>query len=114
VHIRGRKYDKALVESWRSDIYGRLIFVGIFSASLTAFLIESYKTLGPDVGQTQVLISNFPTTGTTNVTSAMNFSAQFISPPSAVVCNTLWLISLGFRLSCALRATIVEQWSRDF
>ncbi|KAJ7809992.1 hypothetical protein B0H14DRAFT_3480921 [Mycena olivaceomarginata] len=37
------KYDKALVESWKSDMEGLLIFAGLFSASLTAFLIESYK-----------------------------------------------------------------------
>ncbi|KAJ7900901.1 hypothetical protein B0H13DRAFT_774118 [Mycena leptocephala] len=111
------KYDKALVESWRSDMYGLLIFAGLFSASLTAFLIESYKTLSPDVGQTQVLILtqiSQQLAGTTNVASAMNFSAQFIPPPSAVACNTLWFISLGFSLSCALIATLVEQWSRDF
>ncbi|KAJ7748402.1 hypothetical protein B0H16DRAFT_1553296 [Mycena metata] len=36
------KYDKGLVESWRSDMEGMLIFAGLFSASLTAFLIESY------------------------------------------------------------------------
>ncbi|KAJ7803056.1 hypothetical protein B0H14DRAFT_1649352 [Mycena olivaceomarginata] len=35
------KYDKALVESWKSDMEGMLIFAGLFSASLTAFLIES-------------------------------------------------------------------------
>ncbi|KAJ7792721.1 hypothetical protein B0H14DRAFT_3562485, partial [Mycena olivaceomarginata] len=43
------KYDKALVESWKSDMDGLLIFA-LFSASLTAFLIESYKTLSPDQG----------------------------------------------------------------
>ncbi|KAJ7486990.1 hypothetical protein FB451DRAFT_1228512 [Mycena latifolia] len=39
------KYDKGLVESWKNDMEGMLIFAGLFSASLTAFLIESYKTL---------------------------------------------------------------------
>ncbi|KAJ7438075.1 hypothetical protein FB451DRAFT_1304686 [Mycena latifolia] len=64
------KYDKALVESWKSDMEGMLIFVrtcisihhrsvtyiqaGLFSASLTAFLIESYKTLNPDTGDATV------------------------------------------------------------
>ncbi|KAJ7128562.1 hypothetical protein C8R44DRAFT_557882, partial [Mycena epipterygia] len=48
------KYDKGLVESWKSDMEGMLIFAGLFSASLTAFLIESYKTLNPDSGDTTV------------------------------------------------------------
>ncbi|KAJ6564689.1 hypothetical protein B0H19DRAFT_1259106 [Mycena capillaripes] len=50
------KYDKALVESWRSDMEGMLIFAGLFSASLTAFLIESYRTLVPDPGSTTVVL----------------------------------------------------------
>ncbi|KAJ6488248.1 hypothetical protein C8R47DRAFT_1216050 [Mycena vitilis] len=77
------KYDKALVKSWRGDMDGMLIFTGLFSASLTAFIIESYKTLTPD-----------------SVTS--------------VICNILWLLSLGLSLACALIATLVEQWARDF
>ncbi|KAJ7084703.1 hypothetical protein C8R44DRAFT_561806, partial [Mycena epipterygia] len=44
------KYDKALVESWRSNMDSILIFAGLYSASLTAFVIESYKTLTPDSG----------------------------------------------------------------
>ncbi|KAJ7869226.1 hypothetical protein B0H14DRAFT_2728344 [Mycena olivaceomarginata] len=48
------KYDKGLVESWKSDMQGMLIFAGLFSASLTAFLIESYKTLTYDSGDETV------------------------------------------------------------
>ncbi|KAJ7930578.1 hypothetical protein B0H13DRAFT_2532903, partial [Mycena leptocephala] len=42
------KYDKALVETWKSDMEGLLIFAALFSAILTAFLIESYRLLIPD------------------------------------------------------------------
>ncbi|KAJ7175328.1 hypothetical protein C8R46DRAFT_890692, partial [Mycena filopes] len=44
-----------------------------------------------------------------------------ISPPpsfapsvSSIVCNALWFISLGLSLACALIATLVQQWARDF
>ncbi|KAF7329022.1 hypothetical protein MVEN_02532300 [Mycena venus] len=33
---------------WRGNMNGMLIFAGLFSAILTAFIIESYKTLQPD------------------------------------------------------------------
>ncbi|KAJ7691181.1 hypothetical protein B0H17DRAFT_846234, partial [Mycena rosella] len=52
--LEAEKYDKTLVESWKSDMEGMLIFAGPFSASLTAFLIESYKTLNADFGDTTV------------------------------------------------------------
>ncbi|KAJ7866100.1 hypothetical protein B0H13DRAFT_1636831, partial [Mycena leptocephala] len=35
------------------------------------------------------------------------------STPS-LICNVLWFISLGFSLACALIATFVQQWARDF
>ncbi|KAJ6471327.1 hypothetical protein C8R45DRAFT_416616 [Mycena sanguinolenta] len=48
------KYDKSLVESWKSDMEGLLIFAALFSAILTAFLIESYKSLNADSGDLMV------------------------------------------------------------
>ncbi|KAJ7712988.1 hypothetical protein B0H16DRAFT_550509 [Mycena metata] len=48
------KYDRSLVESWKSDMEGMLIFAGLFSASLTAFIIENYKMLIPDSGDSTV------------------------------------------------------------
>ncbi|KAJ7766062.1 hypothetical protein B0H16DRAFT_385365 [Mycena metata] len=112
------KYDKSLVESWKSDMEGMLIFAGLFSASLTAFLIESYKTLVPDSGDTTVLLLSQISgqlAASANGT-AFNFvpPAHFAPPASALICNILWFISLGLSLSCALVATLLEQWARDF
>ncbi|KAJ7152441.1 hypothetical protein C8R46DRAFT_481021, partial [Mycena filopes] len=112
------KYDKSLVESWKSDMEGMLIFAGLFSASLTAFLIESYKTLVPDSGDTTVLLL---TQISQQLAASANGTAfNFITPTpfapltSSLVCNTLWFISLGLSLTCALVATLLEQWARDF
>ncbi|KAJ7132474.1 hypothetical protein C8R44DRAFT_774087 [Mycena epipterygia] len=49
-------YDKALVESWKSDMEGLLKFAGLFSATLTAFLVESYKTLSLDQGTITIAV----------------------------------------------------------
>ncbi|KAJ7663732.1 hypothetical protein DFH06DRAFT_986453, partial [Mycena polygramma] len=113
------KYDKGLVESWRSDMDGMLIFAGLFSASLTAFLIESYKTLNLDSGDTTVkLLAQIsqqlaaPAHG--SVSDLPEVSMDFSPPAAALVCNALWFISLGLSLSCALFATLLEQWARDF
>ncbi|KAJ6484462.1 hypothetical protein C8R47DRAFT_1321532 [Mycena vitilis] len=112
------KYDKGLVESWRSDMDGMLIFAGLFSASLTAFLIESYKTLNSDSGDATVqLLAQI----SQQLAASANGSAFVVTPSpkftpsgSALVCNGLWFISLGLSLSCALIATLLEQWARDF
>jgi hypothetical protein len=39
---------------------------------------------------------------------------HFTPPTSSLICNTLWFISLGLSLTCALIATLLEQWARDF
>ncbi|KAJ7282366.1 hypothetical protein C8J57DRAFT_1122275, partial [Mycena rebaudengoi] len=112
------KYDKALVDSWRNDMDGMLIFAGLFSASLTAFLVESYKTLHPDSGDTTVSlltqISQQLTASSNNSIFTPSPIAPFVPTTASVVCNTLWFISLGLSLSCALIATLLEQWAREF
>ncbi|KAJ7135100.1 hypothetical protein C8R46DRAFT_649609, partial [Mycena filopes] len=112
------KYDRALVESWRSDMEGMLIFAGLFSASLTAFIVESYKTLLPDSGDSTVVLL---TQISLQLAAAANGTAFTIPAPvpfrpatAYVVCNALWFTSLGFSLTCALIATLMEQWARDY
>ncbi|KAJ7056105.1 hypothetical protein C8F01DRAFT_1062319 [Mycena amicta] len=112
------KYDKSLVESWKSDMEGMLIFAGLFSASLTAFIVESYKTLVADSGDSTVqLLSQI----SLQLAAASNGTVfkdpaliPFKAPTSALVCNALWFISLGLSLACALVATLLEQWAREF
>ncbi|KAJ7895321.1 hypothetical protein B0H13DRAFT_1575111, partial [Mycena leptocephala] len=112
------KYDKSLMESWKSDMEGMLIFAGLFSASLTAFLIESYKTLNQDPNSTAVVlltqISQQLAAASNDSTFHMPQPTPFITPLSSIICNALWFISLGLSLSCALIATLLEQWARDF
>ncbi|KAJ7604433.1 hypothetical protein DFH06DRAFT_1113802 [Mycena polygramma] len=112
------KYDKGLVASWRSDMEGMLIFAGPFSASLTAFLIESYKTLNNDSGDTTVRILTQISHQLAASQNGSVFSVpsppDFTPSPAASACNALWFISLGLSLSCAPIATLLEQWARDF
>ncbi|KAK7006319.1 hypothetical protein R3P38DRAFT_1706512 [Favolaschia claudopus] len=115
------KYDKGLVQSWKSDMDGMLIFAGLFSAVLTAFLIESYKTLNPDpVDLTVLLLTRI----SEQLADSAHGNATNTPLPlelgdggptrAALACNALWFLSLGLSLSCALIATLLEQWAREF
>ncbi|KAJ7505909.1 hypothetical protein B0H11DRAFT_1645015, partial [Mycena galericulata] len=112
------KYDNALVESWKSNMEGMLIFAGLFSASLTAFIIESYPTLTPDSGDATVQlltqISQQLAAAANGSTFHMPTPPPFTVPTTSLVCNALWFISLGLSLTCALIATLLEQWAREF
>ncbi|KAF7367085.1 hypothetical protein MSAN_00967900 [Mycena sanguinolenta] len=112
------KYDKSLVESWKSDMEGLLIFAALFSAILTAFLIESYKSLNADSGDLTVYllvqISQQLAASANGSTFNVPPFPSFKASPASVTCNALWFISLGLSLACALIATFVQQWARDF
>ncbi|KAJ7859367.1 hypothetical protein B0H14DRAFT_2577278 [Mycena olivaceomarginata] len=49
-----------------------------------------------------------------DVKSGAIITSSFTPSTSSLACNTLWFLSLGLSLSCALIATVVEQWARDF
>ncbi|KAF8208506.1 hypothetical protein K438DRAFT_1483320, partial [Mycena galopus ATCC 62051] len=111
-------YDRSLMESWKSDMEGMLIFAGLFSASLTAFLIESYRTLIPDSGNASVFllaqISQQLAASANGTLFPIPPPPTFTPPMSSLVCNGLWFISLGLSLTCALVATLLQQWAREF
>ncbi|KAJ7222201.1 hypothetical protein GGX14DRAFT_297322, partial [Mycena pura] len=111
------KYDRALLESWKSDMEGLLIFAGLFSAVLTAFIIESYKTLNSDSGDLTVQllsrISEQLTASANGTTFNIPPSNPFVPQKASIVCNALWFIALGLSLACAVIATLIEQWARE-
>lgn len=93
---------------------------GLYSASLTAFLIESYKTLSPDSGDATVAVLMQMSRQLAAISNGAGDAMAFQDPvpfqPTAAsfLCNVLWFLSLALSLTCALLATLVEQWARDF
>ncbi|KAJ7907987.1 hypothetical protein B0H13DRAFT_2499095 [Mycena leptocephala] len=108
------RYDATLVESWRGDMEGMLIFSGLFSASVTGFLIESYHSLTPDSGDMTVQLLTRLSQQIAGEVITTPLSSPFHIPTWSIVCNTLWFTSLTLSLACALLATLVEQWAREF
>ncbi|CAK5278484.1 unnamed protein product [Mycena citricolor] len=120
-------YDKGLIEGWRSEMDGLLIFAGLFSGVITTFIIDSYKTLNADPGsQTVVLLSQTVAllsqisnqlanmNNGTAVTNVLPPPTAFSPPVSSLICNALWFASLGLSLSSALVATLVKQWAQEY
>ncbi|KAJ6452914.1 hypothetical protein C8R45DRAFT_801703, partial [Mycena sanguinolenta] len=117
-------YDKAIVESWRNDMSSMLIFVspsphkqaGLFSAVLTAFIIESYTSLSPDPNLQilQQISIQLAAGANSSIVLLAHASPPFTTTPAALACNMLFFTSLGLSLACALVATLVDQWARHF
>ena len=89
---------------------------GLFSAVVGAFIIEFYKKLSSDSGdQTVALLQQIShqlpySPNGTNV----NTANQPSSGTAMIWAVALWLISLVLSLTCALIATLLQQWARRY
>ncbi|KAI0031050.1 hypothetical protein K488DRAFT_21888, partial [Vararia minispora EC-137] len=88
----------------------------LFSATVAAFLIDSYKNLQPNPAeQTVVLLSQLVAFANGSASSsAIASPSTFRASPSSLRVNILWFSSLFLSLTCALGATLVQQWARAY
>ncbi|KAF8272415.1 hypothetical protein EI94DRAFT_1718601 [Lactarius quietus] len=112
------EHDTAMVERWKADMDGILIYTGVFSATVAAFLIESYKNLKPDPGEATARLLRQVTQQLAAISNGTQLALPtddvFKPKPSAIHVNIMWFLSLCISLSCALAATLVQQWARRY
>ncbi|KAJ3551249.1 hypothetical protein NM688_g4812 [Phlebia brevispora] len=120
-----RDVDEDKIKDCKEDIDTLLVFTGLFSAVLTAFVVESYQSLSPDKMDTviQLLgqISNQTVSYTIvsdriNATVGPSSQAQpsFQPPLAALRVNQLWFSSLIITLITASFGILVKQWLREY
>ncbi|VDB86893.1 unnamed protein product [Peniophora sp. CBMAI 1063] len=109
--------DERRAHEWDGNTTGILTFTGLFAATVAAFVIEGYKQLSVDSGDETVellkLLIAIQNSTALPISSAINDSS-FDAPVVAVISNALWFCSLVISLGCALLATLVQQWARDY
>ncbi|TDL17865.1 hypothetical protein BD410DRAFT_695043, partial [Rickenella mellea] len=109
------RYDKDVVHNWRDDMDALLIFAALFSASVTAFAIESYKNLIQDPGEVTVNVLLHMSQQLANGSyTAAAVRPQFQPASIDIAINVFWFLSLAFSLTCALAAVLVRQWARQY
>lgn len=121
---RLRAMDKAKIDDYRDDIDTLLVFAGLFSAIVTAFVIAFYASLQPSSADVTAFIlfqistqlaNAFPVNGTFLDTSQLSIPTfPFQVPQSAVRITILWFTSLIFALTSASFGILVKQWLREF
>ncbi|KAI0260871.1 hypothetical protein BC834DRAFT_800789, partial [Gloeopeniophorella convolvens] len=118
---RAEKDDDRMTESWKGDADGILVFTGLFSATVATFLGISLQSLTQNSQDT----SAFYLARLYQLQAADNGSASIPLPPlpdpssfspsaSAIWVNVLWFLSLVISLTCALLATLLQQWARRY
>ncbi|KIP02013.1 hypothetical protein PHLGIDRAFT_54537, partial [Phlebiopsis gigantea 11061_1 CR5-6] len=117
-----RDVDEHKVQDYKEDIDTLLVFAGLFSAVLTAFLLESYTKLERDNGDEivyllrQGLMQNYSiSNGYTNSTAFPCSPDSLFEPPFwAIRVNELWFASLVCSLATASLGMLVKQWLREY
>jgi hypothetical protein len=95
---------------------------GLFSAAVAAFVAVSVPDLKPSSQDISAfyLANIFQVLADSNGTQVIipptlpNPSIPFSPPTSAVWVNSLWFLSLLISLTCALLATLLQQWARRY
>ncbi|PFH48305.1 hypothetical protein AMATHDRAFT_65791 [Amanita thiersii Skay4041] len=111
-----KTYDKTICDAWKDEIEKLLIFAGLFSATVTAFTIESYQWLQEDYTQTsaQLLVqisAQLSTSGTNTPTTGIQ---PFTPTARSVRINAFWFLSLVLSLSTVVIGILCNQWLKVF
>ncbi|RDB27382.1 hypothetical protein Hypma_004287 [Hypsizygus marmoreus] len=114
-------HDQNNIANWNQSMDVILIFAALFSAILTAFLIEFYHPLQPDLQQAGIdqlmIITHLleaSLTGLKNssplIPGVIPSDKPHVAPGAAAGVNILWFVSLTCSLGAAIGAMVIKQW----
>ncbi|KAI0277490.1 hypothetical protein BGY98DRAFT_918201, partial [Russula aff. rugulosa BPL654] len=120
--------DDARISTLKDDMDGVLIFAGLFSAALTAFVIDSRQNLQVKPKDEMVYYLQQHSTILSQISQQLSSIAPQVSIPSTppqpfpkfspaapdIRINVFWFMALIFSLTAALLAILVQQWVRDY
>ncbi|KAI0695535.1 hypothetical protein BC835DRAFT_946113 [Cytidiella melzeri] len=113
-----RDFDEEKVKDCKEDIDTLLVFAGLFSAVLSAFLVGSYPLLQQDTpGQILLTLDKIYQAqigGGPASSPAVSQPEPFVPSTSAVRVNVLWFSSLIISLTTASFGMLVKQWLREY
>ncbi|KAJ7893513.1 hypothetical protein B0H13DRAFT_1625216, partial [Mycena leptocephala] len=107
-------YDDQLLRQWNQNLDTMLIVATLFSAVVTAFVIETFQDLGPSAQAltNDLLVDVLQALKNPQLnTSQPNVEPQkFVPSPNNVWVNGLWFTSLACSLGDAAIAMLIKQW----
>ncbi|KAI0250418.1 hypothetical protein BJV78DRAFT_559246 [Lactifluus subvellereus] len=115
--------DNKMTERWQKDAEGIIIFTGLFSAAVAALVAVTVGDLKPNSQDTSAFyiekIYQLQVLADSNISlpSILSNPAQpspFSPPKYAILVNSLWFLSLVISLTCAMMATLLQQWARRY
>ncbi|KAL0566432.1 hypothetical protein V5O48_015583 [Marasmius crinis-equi] len=109
------KYDQETYRSRQEDLNTLLVFAGLLSAVVTAFTVESYKSLRVDPADVTVaLLVQISQQLAQPALSSLPIQSQPFQPTSSSVrINCFWFLSLILSLATSLFALLCKQWLHE-
>ncbi|KAF8502930.1 hypothetical protein F5888DRAFT_1607532, partial [Russula emetica] len=121
-------HDKAQIHTLKNGMDSALIFAGLFSAVLTAFVVDSKQDLTPSPADEAVYYLRQHSTILSQISVQLSSIAPQVTIPSTppppfpsfsplasdVRVNVFWFMALAFSLLAALLAILVQQWVRNY
>ncbi|KAI0267817.1 hypothetical protein BC834DRAFT_822131, partial [Gloeopeniophorella convolvens] len=118
---RAEEEDEKMAENWKGDADGILVFTGLFSAVVATFLGGTYQNLqlNPQNASVFYLAQLYHLSASRNGTTitvppTVSDPTMFTPTTFTVWVNALWFLSLVISLTCALLATLLQQWARRY
>ncbi|KAI0707961.1 hypothetical protein C8Q76DRAFT_599322, partial [Earliella scabrosa] len=113
------EYDEAKVRRWKEEIDTLLVFAGLFSAVVTAFLVESCKALHPEpaeriVAVLELIAAELRNTSHEESPIGPEVETRFVPTHLAPLINALWFTSLTFSLGVAFVGLLIKQWLGEY
>ncbi|TRM59209.1 hypothetical protein BD626DRAFT_156908 [Schizophyllum amplum] len=111
------KHDTMMCQVFKEEVDTLMVFAGLFSGVLTAFIIESYKWLmeEPDDLTADYLRQILAVISNTTIPSVRPYSSRPSLPDNTVsLINGLWFSSLTLSLSSAFIGIMAKQWLREY
>lgn len=108
------KVDSELIKDWTASLNSLLVFAAIFSAVLSAFVVESKKLLEQDPSDSMKDAMVFYSNQRANGTLIPYVNTDFQPSTMAISINYLLFGSLGASLVAAFASIVVLQWITDY
>ncbi|PVF90767.1 hypothetical protein CPB86DRAFT_573247 [Serendipita vermifera] len=106
--------DKEMIKDWNEILNTLLIFTALYSAVLTAFIIESMKLLEEGIAETTRDILLIVSRQLANSSFPAFEPTTYATPQYAIVVNGLFFASLSCALIATLLAVLALQWVANY
>ncbi|PVG03047.1 hypothetical protein CPB86DRAFT_750146 [Serendipita vermifera] len=111
---KAAQIDRERVKDWNDSLNTLLIFAALYSAALTAFIVESMKLLREDSTDSTRDILLVISRQLANSSLPAFVEQEFEAPTFAIVLNSLLFTSLSCSLIAALSAVLALQWVANY